>query len=518
MMRGTARVRRTLILLLTLIVVAPLAIAAVPAPSAAGASAATSTPVLGDYSGAILRPAGSDDVRRIDAPATISALQGANVNTYAYMIFGYGEANVAPTTDQQARDVAARKVTTAQWQDLPAFLAAAQTAGIDVWVYLVPPSESYAGGKGVPVPNRVSTYGPFDWNYHTWAIQIATLAADYPNLRAIAIDDFGGNTAEWGSQYSFRFTKPYVADMLADAREIAPWLELYPVLYYFQFHGNFAISSYYRDVVDGYVSVYNGSTSSADPNPPNTTDASLADSYSRITSSMTKCHVGNGCLQLGVPADTQTETGWYASVAQTVTVQSASTRTISFWANDDWIAGRSGVGFHYLQVLVDGQVVWQKDVAAHTGWTRYTADVTAALAGKSTATLTIRLYEMSAVTNFHVSAWFDAISATGFTVANPGFEGSLQGWTRLESRAFFDESWVPNADFFVLVYASKLGSESVPTTASYVRAVTDVGLDLTRLGLADGTLLYNLNLTGRPNGLGDPNAIDEVADLYGNYP
>jgi hypothetical protein len=445
-------------------------------------------------------------VARVDVPATIAALQRANVNTYAYMIFGDANAAGADSDD----------MTRAQWEVLPSFLAAAQAAGIDVWVYLVPPSESYGGDRSIPVPQRRSTYAPFYWDYVRWATEIAELAVQYPNLRAIAIDDFAGNTAEWGSQYIFRFTVPYVNSMRNAAKAIAPWITVHPVLYYTQFYNNAAISSYYRQVVDGYIFPYNDMIG---PYGANTIYTERADAMTRLTASMTKCHGGNGCLQLGFPVSTPSTAGWYGSVNQTVSVRPSSTYSLSFWTNDDFIGGHTA-GYHFLQVLVDGRLAWEKDVSNYSGWTRYTVNLTSLLQGKTSATLTLRLYEKRGVSNFHVSAWFDDLVATGFTVQNPGFESSLDPWTRLESRAVFDQSWVRNLSFLLMPYASRLSSDPAGhiTTAGYVRTVTQLGLNLTRQGLADGTMVYVLNLTGRPNGLGDPLAINEVAELYASFP
>lgn len=481
-----------------------------------GASApfarAVVNPVLGTYTGAVLQAAGTDYVRRVDVAATVDALVTANVNTYAYMVFGYGEGNVAPTA---LKDVTAAKVTQAQWDDLPAFLTAAEAEGIEVWVYLVPPSESFAGGGSVPVPSRVSTYAPFHWDYVRWATEIGKVAKTHTNLRAIAIDDFGGNTAEWGHDYSFRFTTANVASMRAAARAQASWIELFPVLYYCQFSNNLAISSYYRSVVDGYVGVYNGSASCTGTPPPNSTDASLADYYLRIQSSMTKCQSG-GCLELGVPAATPTSTGAYSSVKQRVTVSPTGPYKLTFAAHDDFVGGSPG-GYHKMQVLVDGAVVWERDVATYVGWADYTVDLTSALSGKTAADLTLRLYEAAGVSYFHVSARFDSLRPTGFTIANPGFDTSMSNWTALESHALFDQKWVPGLKFYPMPYAAILDSSESPTTSAYTVAVTSTALNLYDEGKADGVLLYNMNLTGAPNGLGDPNTMYDIADLFEPY-
>lgn len=466
-------------------------------------------PVVGTYTGEIRQAPNVDNVKRIDVAATITALQAGNINTFAYIIYGYGAANAS--SGSVARQVTAPKVTQAQWNDLPTFLTAAETAGIDVFVYLVPPSESNNG-------YTTSTYAPYYWDYVAWADNIGLLAASHPNLRAIAIDDFGGNTGS--SPWSFTFTTTNVAAMRTAARSHANWISIYPVMYYCQFHGNGTITDSYRSIVDGFIAVYNGSPSCTwwrgDGTPvPNTTDATQADLLLRVPSSLVRCQSG-GCLQLAIPSGTPTVAGDYSLVKQTVTVQPGSAYSLKFWTNDDWLGGTPG-GYHKLQVLVDGVVVWQEDAATWQGWHQTTVNLTSALAGKSSAVLTLRLYEAAGVGNFHVSAWFDGLQPTGFTVANPDFTTTMSSWTPIESKGIFVQKWVPTMIFIPMAYAAHLGIETTPTTSAYTVAVVNKALQLTSEGKADGVILYNMNLTGAPDGLGDPATLGAVAPIFAPY-
>lgn len=498
-------------------IIASTGVAAVPA------AAAVANPVLGDYDAAILGPPDANKVRPVNISATIAALQRANVNTYAYMIYGNGAANAYCVGQPTPCDgtINAHRVSQAQWNQLPAFADAAEAVGIDVWVYLVPPSESFRGTKAVPVPDRVSTYAPYYWDYHRWGTEIAELAVTHPSIVAIAMDDFGGNTVEGGSNYSFKFSGSYITTMMNAVRAISPGMEFHVILYYTQFWGMNSIAAAYRKVVDGYIFPYNWSNDTA-VEPGNTSNSSRAAAQGELTSSMTKCWSGNGCLQLGVPGQTATTTGWYGSVEQTVTVNSSASYSMRFRVADSWI-GAQPVGYHELQVLIDGQVAWTQDVVNYRAWQYVELDLTSRLQGKTSARLTLRIHEKTGVANFPIKAWFDSFSSTGFTITNPGFETSLSGWTLLESRALFDESWVPNLSYILMPYASRLGSEGAAnpayrTSAAYISAVTTVGLNMTRAGRANGTLVYCLNLTGADNGGGDPLALDAVGDLYGSYP
>src|SRR5437867_8424385 len=131
--------------------------AALPAMAAAPAAPvppadrpAARKPIIGDFSAEIRRRDG-----RIDIDANIAALKAMNANTYFYLIW------------HNVHD----------WDDLPAFASAADKEGIDVWVYLVPWSETPEGKK--------SPYGysqPFKTDYVRWAQEIARLSLDHRNL------------------------------------------------------------------------------------------------------------------------------------------------------------------------------------------------------------------------------------------------------------------------------------------------------------------------------------------------
>lgn len=115
--------------------------------------------VLGDYAGALTTTSADGSVH-IDVPSTLARLVGAHVNTYAYLVHNQ-----------------------TQWDDLPAFADAAAVAGVDVLVYLVPPTESYASGGASPPPtgSRTPNYPPYQWDYVAWAAGCALIR--HPRLR-----------------------------------------------------------------------------------------------------------------------------------------------------------------------------------------------------------------------------------------------------------------------------------------------------------------------------------------------
>src|SRR5438445_8224414 len=75
---------------------------------------------------------------------------------------------------------------TNDWEDLKLFLPMAASNGLEVWVYLVPPSES--------PPQYGDHYSePFRLDYSRWAEEIARLSLEQTNLTGWVIDDFYAN-------------------------------------------------------------------------------------------------------------------------------------------------------------------------------------------------------------------------------------------------------------------------------------------------------------------------------------
>jgi len=115
------------------------------------------------------------------------------------------------------------------WADLKVFLPLARRDHINVWVTLVPPSES---------PPNDSIYSePFRLDYNRWAAEIATLSRSDPNLVAWSIDDFYENC-----KY---FTLSVLRSMQRSAQQINPNLAFVPCCYY-------------RDITPSFAENYGG--------------------------------------------------------------------------------------------------------------------------------------------------------------------------------------------------------------------------------------------------------------------
>jgi hypothetical protein len=166
---------------------------------------------FGTYNAA---PRGQDG--RVDLDRLLSDLAELRANTYHWLIW------------HAATD----------WDDLQRFLPLARDRRLNVWVSLVPPSES------PPKTRRFSE--PFKLDYERWAKEIATLSTKEPALVAWSIDDFAHNLGV--------FTPAQTRKLVAITRAINPRLAFVPCCYYRQVTPKFA--DQYRDLIDGVLFPY----------------------------------------------------------------------------------------------------------------------------------------------------------------------------------------------------------------------------------------------------------------------
>ncbi len=393
-----------------------------------------------------------DGYRHIDTPALIAKLQDLHVNTYVFGIWD------SPT----------------DWEDLcDGFIAAAEEAGIYVWVYVVPPTETCTSGRG----SR-----PFGTDYLAWARAIAALSLQHPNLTAWAIDDFEFNQAFFTVEYvrqvrkSARAVNPKLAFFLCTYLRAAtdhefldkygPFLDglLYPFL---DGHNmNTQVAASVDACLDAIIDqakprelslvllVYSGRFLDAALSPTEDYVSEvlgrslryLADgSIQGVTAygvqlddaptvaSENQAMYGRGRLSLAVPG-VSTVRGACAEASQQVTVDpTAKRQELSFW-HSDVFAGRRGTGEHVKQILIDDEVVWSSPVAGHPRrqWLQGhplqgPIDLTAHLRGKLSARLTLRLVDPEGTVDFPVDVGFDHLESIGFALENGDFEVET-GW------------------------------------------------------------------------------------------
>jgi hypothetical protein len=253
------------------------------------------------------------------------------------------------------------------WDDLQVFLPKASQAGINVWVYLVPPSES--------PPKSGRRYSePFRLDYRRWAEAIARLSLKHRNLTAWVIDDFYANHD--------LFTPAYVRELRAKSQRINPQLAFLPLMYFGEMQPKFVED--YRNVVDGVVVAYLQNREEIDR-----TWAILNDADLPATSEIT------------YPWYVPSRAGDYGMAEQSVKVLPAERYDLRFLERDHFTGETAG--YHYKQLLLDGAVVWEEDVAGGSStWHKIALDVTRHVRGKPHVTLAFRLFDKKGVGNFGV--------------------------------------------------------------------------------------------------------------------
>jgi hypothetical protein len=330
-------------------------IAAAPALAATKAAPRSRTPA--QWRGALADYDAEPRLRngRVDVDTLVARLKEVGVTTYYWLVYH------APT----------------DWDDLELFLPKAAEVGLDVWVYLVPPSES------PPYPE------PFRLDYHRWAEEIARLSLRHPNLTAWVIDDFYENHA--------LFTPAYVRQMRARARQINPRIKFYPLMYFGEIRPGFVND--YRGVIDGVVVAY-----PQDRDEINQAWAVLNDARSAFPAEMS------------YPGAAPSQAGCFAMASQAARVVSSGRCVVRFRERDDYTGPTAG--YHLKQLLVDGAVAWEEDVAGGTSaWREVTADVAPLVRGKTRVTLAFRLLDKRGVSNFGVRWHLRDLRADGLQPA-----------------------------------------------------------------------------------------------------
>jgi len=296
---------------------------------------------------------------RVDVDAMVARLKELGVSTYYWLIW------------HAATD----------WEDLKLFLPKAAHAGLEVWVYLVPPSES--------PPHTFLSSEPFGTDYPRWAEAIAQLSLQHTNLTAWVIDDFYAN-------HRF-FTPSYVREMQTMARRINPRLAFLPLMYFSEITRRFTDD--YGGVIDGVVVAY--------PQDREEIDAAWA---------VLNDAASGAAGELSCPWDTPSRAGDLVSVSVSARVSSAGPCVLRFREQDDFTGPTAG--YHFKQVLVDEAVVWEEDVAGgKTRWQEREVDVTKPVTGKSAVTVSFRLFDKQGVSNFGVRWRLRDLRAEGVQVA-----------------------------------------------------------------------------------------------------
>jgi hypothetical protein len=107
-----------------------------------------------------------------DVDEMISRLKDLGVNCYTYLIDTHSKNELAA---------------------LPDFCSKAEKEGIEVWVFLVPPTEAPINKNKPKIIIEDLKYPPYDMDYLKWTENIAKISLEHSNLTLLMIDDFSSN-------------------------------------------------------------------------------------------------------------------------------------------------------------------------------------------------------------------------------------------------------------------------------------------------------------------------------------
>jgi hypothetical protein len=426
---------RTLGLLLLLLV--GLSLAPV---SEAGERSRRAWPAFADYNSEPRKPDG-----RVDTDLLVARLTKLGVNAYYWLIW------------HAATD----------WEDLKAFLPKAAQAGIEVWVYLVPPSES--------PPMYGTLYSePFRLDYARWAEELAKLSLRHANLTGWVIDDFYGNHE--------LFTPAYVKDLRDRGRRLNPRLAFLPLMYFNEI--NRAFVEQYKDSIDGVVAAYPQSREEIENAWAILNDAAIALPG-----------------ELSHPWYTPSKPGDFMRVSQSAVVRPGARCELRFRERDDFSGPTDG--YHFKRVRVNGDIVWEQDAAGGTNaWRDVAVDVTEAVKGRASAAIAFELFDKQGVSNFGVRWFIKDLKAEGLVL-----EAALdRPWQwRVEKRGAFeagfgDQVRKPARRFHVPFVVMTAGSAAEfrlrhgePATPERMAEWLEMSLQSWRDGKCDGVVTYCLD-------------------------
>lgn len=144
------------------------------------------------------------------------------------------------------------------------------------------------------------------------------------------------------------------------------------------------------------------------------------------------CWYGVECHQFTVAPSTPTSAGAASQVARTAELE-AGPHVLTFDVRDSVTAVQAN--YHVFQALVDGQVVWERDVSGGTtAWEHVSVDVSAQTSGAASTTVSFRLLEKRGVTNFAVQVSLDSMALSGSSIDDddPGAWTASQTETGVE--------------------------------------------------------------------------------------
>lgn len=414
----------------------------------------------------------------IDIDGTLNAVRDLGADRYYFLV-----------KDGGSKPRAAGTPTGNDWAQLPAFAEAAQAAGVDVVVYLVPPSESAR-----------NTYLPHGWDYTAWARSVAALAAVHPAIIGMAIDDFGANTdLRLPVAGRVQFNPTLVQSMRTALTASGRNLRLYAVLYGQDFYGRTAVIGRFRPYLDGIIYPFAGPRQ-IEHAPQNTTDPSGVGQTSRLVRRLSTCDGDGSCWQAWFDAPATNATDMQAS-ASYGDLPAGRGRDLSFVVTDSRDARLRET--YSISARVGGHDLHLTRTDRADGYTQYSAPVPDGAVGDVALTVTRpRTASTLTVVVQHVAVR----DADG---DEPLRARQARGGSGAAS------SVVEPLETVLMIYCAPLGIElGNPAAASptYVRAVAAAAGPLLRDDTLDGVVAY-LPALSDERGRGDSHR-PAVSDLF----
>lgn len=394
------------------------------------------------YAGAIRSADG-----HVDTDAMVKSLTELGAGTYYWLIWGHYD-----------------------WEDLKAFLPKAQAAGIQVWPYLVPPTES--------VPHTHNYSEPFRLDYQLWGEEIAKLSLQFPNLTAWVIDDYYANRD--------LYTPEYMAELQRRMKAVNPKLAFLPLMYFNEIDADFV--QRYQPVIDGVVVAY----------PQDLEEIAAARQMLEGRATVTPG-------QIRFPNVTHSKANDFARIEQEAAVTEGAAK-IRFEDFDDFPG--STAGYHFKQLLIDGEVAWEADVQGGPNlWTPVEVDVSRFVQGRAKVTIAFQLLERKGVANFPVRWRVRGLEVEGLKLEHD--LGAPEAWKVVSNNSAFEcgygDAIKPTGPArFHLPYVVMTAAQPVefklrhgePASAERIGTWLDMCLDAARAKDCDGVVTYALDLKG----------------------
>jgi hypothetical protein len=314
--------------------------------------------------------------------STILRLKDLHANTYMWLISGQPN-----------------------WNDLQSFLPKAKMAGITVWAYLRPPTET-------PQTGDCCYSEPYDSDYVAWAQAIAKLSLRYSNLVGYVIDDFPYSTPYWYDGRDSLFTPSYINKMVSAGKAINPNLKFYPCQYFEDIDFNFW--THYAPIVDGILAPYPGATSQ----------------YVDDSTAILKLATLANPSKYQVFFDTTTlpsVVGNYGFGERNINVINAQDTSIILFCSSNLSPKNYFLGYTSIQVKIDGKIIWSDDLADSARKIATKINLGSALAGKTTAKLSVGLYNSKAMYSANLNTTFGILSMQGIQYSDTSWTKNTLG-------------------------------------------------------------------------------------------